>query len=206
MNEQKQPTTSSFELFIYALIAVIGGLAAFVAVLVAVLGEWIILAIGAVAAIGIAALIFWIVTAFATWLWSWTGDKREDWADRRLQREVLAASTRTQLLLAEKSSALVYAQDGFLPVAYASVMDGSNNGRLLELADKRIDTLRLPENVPNHLHIVTQSDTEQTLNNGANVPSVGGALGDLSFLLPGTQATKYKVLDTKDGDRDDEQQ
>jgi hypothetical protein len=202
--KQETNENSAFETFLYTLIGVVVFIGALIMFLVSVLGEWVILAIGAVAAIGIAALIFWIVTAFATWLWSWTGDKREDWADRRLQREVLAASTRTQLLLAEKSSALVYAQDGFLPVAYASVMDGSNNTRLLDLADKRIDTLRLPENVPNHLHIVTQSDTEQTLNQGANVPSVGGALGDLSFLLPG-QSAKYKVLETKEGDRDDDE-
>lgn len=205
MNEQKQPTTSSFELFIYALIAVIGGLAAFVAVLVAVLGEWIILAIGAVVAIGISALVVWIVTAFATWLWGLIGDKREDWADRRLNREVLAATTRSQLLLEDKRSHLVYAQEGFLPVAYDAVMDATHTGKLLDLADKRIETLRLPENVPSHLHIVTNSDTEQTLNQGANVPSVTGNLGDLSFLLPGSQAARYKVIDTKDGDRDDDE-
>ena len=203
MNEQK-PVTSAFETFLYTLIGVVMVIVAIIATMVAVLGEWIILAIAAVVALGISALVIWIVTAFITWLWSWMGDKRQDWADRRLQREVLAASTRTQLLLAEKSSALVYAQDGFLPVAYASVMDGSNNGSLLELAAKRIETLKLPENVPNHLHIVTQSDTEQTLNQGANVPSVGGALGDLSFLLPG-QSAKYKVLETKEGDRDDDE-
>ena len=205
MNEQTS-ATSAFETFLYALIGVIVAVSVLIMFLVSVLGEWVILLLAALALAGFGWFIVWLFSGWLTWLWGKIGDKREDWADRRLNREVLAATTRTQLLLAEKSSALVYAQDGFLPVAYASVMEQGNNGRLLELADKRIDTLRLPENVPNHLHIVTQSDTEQTLNNGANVPSVGGALGDLSFLLPGTQATKYKVLDTKDGDRDDEQQ
>lgn len=204
--KQETNENSAFETFLYTLIGVVVFIGALIMFLVSVLGEWVILAIGLFVAIGIGWFVVWAMSGWLTWLWAKIGDKREDWADRRLNREVLAATTRTQLLLAEKSSALVYAQDGFLPVAYASVMEQGNNGRLLELADKRIDTLRLPENVPNHLHIVTQSDTEQTLNNGANVPSVGGALGDLSFLLPGTQATKYKVLDTKDGDRDDEQQ
>ena len=199
MNEQTN-ATSAFESFLYALIGVVVVIVALVAILVSVLGEWVILAIGLFVAIGVIWFVVWVSSGLIAWIWGKVGDKREDWADRRLQREILAATTRQQLLLADKSSNLVYAQDGFLPVAYAQVMDGTNNSKLLDLAAQRMETLRLPENVPNHLHVVTQSDTEQTLNAGANVPSVGGSLGDLSFLLPGSHGTKYKVLEENASD------
>lgn len=203
MSETK---TSSFETFLYAVIGVVVAVAVLIMFLVSVLGEWVILALALFAAVGFGWFIVWLFSGWLTWLWGKVGDKREDWADRRLNREILAASTRQQLLLADKSSNLVYAQDGFLPVAYAQVMDGTNNSRLFDLAAQRIETLKLPENVPSHLHVVTQSDTEQTLNAGANVPTVTGGLGDLSFLLPGSAGQKYKVIDTKEGNQDDEQQ
>lgn len=194
---------SAFETFLYTLIGVVVMIVALVAALVAVLGEWVILAIGLFVAIGVIWFILWVSSGLIAWIWGKIGDKREDWADRRLSREILAATTRQQLLLEDKRSNLVYAQGGFLPIAYAQVMDGANNSKLLDLAAQRIETLRLPENVPNHLHVVTQSDTEQTLNAGANVPSVGGSLGDLSFLLPGSQGAKYKILE--EGTSDEQQ-
>jgi len=199
MNE-KHPVTSSFEIFIYALIVVAAGLVAFVAVLVMLLGEWIILAIGIVVALGISALVVWIVTAFTTWLWGLIGDKREDWADRRLNREVIAAQTRSQLLLEDKRSHLVYAQDGFMPVSYSKILDGASYEQLLELAAKRIETLKPPENVPSTFHY--HSDTEQTLNQGANVPSVTGQLGDLSLLSPGSHGGKLRLIEEEANDDD----
>lgn len=204
--KQEQSGNSSFEIFLYAVIGVVVAVSALIMFLVSVLGEWVILAIGLFVAVAFGWFIVWMFSGWMTWLWAKVGDKREDWADRRLNREILAATTRSQLLLEDKRSNLVYAADGFLPVAYAQVMDGTNNSRLLDLAAQRIETLKLPENVPSHLHVVTQSDTEQTLNQGANVPSVTGGLGDLSFLLPGSQGAKYKVIETaKDGDRDDDE-
>lgn len=191
MSEQ---TSNRAEIIIFAVIVAVVALA----MAVSAFGEEIGLAI---MLIGV-ALAGWLLFSLAMWVWGKVGDKREDWADRRLNREILAASTRQQLLLAEKSSALVYAQDGFLPVAYSQIVDGTNNGRLLELAAQRIETLRLPENVPSHLHVVTNSDTEQTLNAGASGPNVTGGLGDLNFLLPG-QAEKYKVLE--EGNSDEQQ-
>lgn len=195
MKDEQANSTSAFETFLYALIGVVVVIVALIAALVAVLGEWVILALASFVVIGIAWFFVWVTSGFWIWLWSTVGDKREDWADRRLNREIMAATTRSTLMLEDKRSNLVYAQNGFLPVAYTQVMDGTNNTRLLDLAAQRIETLKLPENVPNHLHVVTQSDTDQTLNAGANTPSVDGNLGDLSFLLPAGQSAKYRVLE-----------
>ena len=148
MNETK---TSSFETFLYALIAIIAGIVAFIAVLVSLLGEWVILAIGAVVAIGIAALIIWIVTAFVTWLWSWMGDKKQDWADREQNRALQAATARHTFLLEDKRAQLAYPVDGFLPVAHDAITGGDYNRHLLELSARRIDTMAPVANVPHSL-------------------------------------------------------
>lgn len=178
MNEPKQQTTSSFELFIYALLAVIGGLVAFVAVLVALLGEWVILAIGAVVAIGITALVVWIVTAFVTWLWSWVGDKRQDWADRSQNRALQAATARHQFLLEDKRAQLAYPVDGFLPVAHDAIIGGDYNVHLLELSARRIDTLAPVANVP---HSLTYSPHVSQKGELATLPEVAN-----TFVAPAT--------------------
>lgn len=187
MNEQSNKT----EIILMLALVIIGGITAFVMTFAEEIAIVLLLA----------ALVFaaWLCVLLIGWIWRFIGNTRHDWADRRLNREILAAQTRSVLMLEDKRSNLVYASDGFLPVAYAQVMDGTNNSRLLELAAQRIETLKLPENVPNHLHVVTQSDTAQTLNAGANVPSATGALGDLSFLT-GNQPSRYRVLEETDND------
>lgn len=162
---------------------------------VSALGEWVILALASLVALALLALVVWGTSAFTVWVYRTVAFTKLEIEQKRQSMAIQAAVTRQQLLLEDKRSHLVYAQDGFLPVAYNSVMDATNGPRLLDLAAQRIDTLRLPENVPNHLHIVTTSDTEQTLNQGANVPSVTGSLGDLSFLLPGGQSGKYQLIE-----------
>ena len=147
--------------------------------------------VGAALFLGAAYMIFLMLIS----AWRYVSQSKIEFDAQRQTLAIQAAVTRQQLLLEDKRSHLVYAQDGFLPVAYNSVMDATNGPRLLDLAAQRIDTLRLPENVPNHLHIVTTSDTEQTLNQGASVPSVTGSLGDLSFLLPGGQSGKYQLIE-----------
>lgn len=164
--------------------------------------DYIMLAIGSMLGtalfLGAAYLIFLMLLS----AWRYISQSKIEFDAQRQTLAIQAAVTRQQLLLADKSSALVYPQNGFMPVAYNSVMDGANNTRLLDLAAQRIDTLRLPENVPNHLHIVTHSDTEQTLNQGASVPGVTGALGGLDFLLPGSQSGKYRLLEEGDSHDD----
>lgn len=178
MNEQTN-ATSSFETFLYALIAVIAGIVAFIAVLVSLLGEWVILAIGAVVAIGIAALVIWIVTAFMTWLWSWMGDKKQDWADREQNRALQAATARHTFLLEDKRSQLAYPVDGFLPVAHDAITGGEYNRHLLELSARRIETLQPAPNVP---HTLTYSPhVSQKSESGAEIPEFPH-----SFIAPAT--------------------
>lgn len=195
MEEQKQ-TTSYWEGCLYVLVG-IGALSAFC---VAVLGEWLILAFAVIVGLGILSLFIWGMTAFFTWLWRKIALTRLEIDQKKQDLVIQAVTVRHALAIEEKRTNLVYAMDGFLPVNYDEVMNSSNNGRLLDLAAQRIDTLKIPENVPNHYHVVTNTETDQTLNQGANVPSITGNMGALDFLLPGISEGKYRLIEDSDNE------
>ena len=151
MKEEQMSNTSAFENFLYTLIGVIVGVVALIAILVATLGEWVILAIAAFVAIGFTWFIIWISSGLFTWLWGKIGDKRQDWADRTQNRMLQAATVQTQLLLECKNAELVRAIDGVFPIAHNAITSGDYNRHMLELAARRIETLAPVPNVPNSL-------------------------------------------------------
>ncbi len=190
MSDETKSAMPRGEGCLYGALAIIGiGL-----VTIGTLGEWVILALGALVGIGLVLLTLWGGFGIVMWAWRFVVTTRLDFEERRQNMAIQAAMARSQLLLEDKRSNLVYAQDGFMPIAYTDV-SATNNARLLELAAQRIDTLRLPENVPNHFHYVANSDTEQTLNQGASIPGVTGNLGDLNFLTPGSQSGKFRLIE-----------
>ena len=151
MKQEQTNTTSAFENFLYTLIGVVVVIVALIAVLVAVLGEWVILAMAAFVAIGIIWFVVWVSSGLITWLWVKVGDKREDWADRAQGRALAAATARHQFLLEDKRAQLAYPIDGFFPVAHDAVVGGDYNAHLLELSARRIETLAPVPNVPHSL-------------------------------------------------------
>lgn len=193
---EQQQTTSYWEGCLYVLV----GIGALIAVSVAMLGEWLILAFAVIVSLGILALSIWGMTAFFTWLWRKIALTRLEIDQKKQDMVIQAVTVRHALAIEEKRTNLVYAMDGFLPVSYDQVLNSANNGRLLDLASQRIDTLKLPENVPNHYHVVTNTETDQTLNQGANVPSITGNMGALDFLLPGSSEGKYRLIEDSDND------
>lgn len=167
-----------------------------VCVIVIVFAEYIL------AALAFFAALATLLATLAVVVWAWRFIQRSliEFDAQRQTLAIQAAMAKQQLLLTDKQSKLVYARDGFMPIAFDEVVNAQNHSRLLDLAAQRIETLRIPENVPNSVHIVTHTDTEQTLNQAANVPSVTGSLGDLSFLLPGGQSGKYRLVEEADTD------
>lgn len=158
--------------------------------------DYIMMAVGSMVAVvvfaGMAYAAFWAVFN----AWAVVKQAKLNFESQNQNLAIQAASVKTQLMIADKQSNLVYANNGFMPVSHAQIMDNQNTNRLLDLAAKRIDTLKLPENVPHHLHVVTTSDTEQTLNQGAaGQPMITGDLGSIDFLLPSNKNTKYKLIE-----------
>ncbi len=113
--------------------------------------DYVMMAIGSMVGValflGAAYLIFLMLIS----AWRYVSQSRIEFDAQRQTLAIQAAMVKQQLLLVDKRSEVLYPIDGFMPIAHAAVVSGSNNMHLLELNARRIETLAPVANVPHSL-------------------------------------------------------